>query len=151
VGERLTATYDDAQYYALNTLVVLTPKAQCPVDLKYILGLLNSQLMTFYYRAFLKSAKRTFSEVQARQVARLPIRVPGLDNRDDADRYDGLVRAVASILSLQAPRASAKTDHEKALLQRQIDATDRKIDELVYELYGLTADEISIVEETTCV
>ena len=36
-----------------------------------------------------------------------------------------------------------------APLQRQIDATDRQIDQLVYELYGLTDDEIKIVEEAT--
>ncbi|MHB8846309.1 MAG: hypothetical protein ACYC7L_16365 [Nitrospirota bacterium] len=36
--------------------------------------------------------------------------------------------------------------HEKTALQRQIDATDRQIDQLVYELYGLTEDEIKIVE-----
>jgi hypothetical protein len=33
-------------------------------------------------------------------------------------------------------------------IQRQIDATDREIDELAYELYGLTEEEIRIVEET---
>ncbi len=33
--------------------------------------------------------------------------------------------------------------------QRQIDATDRRIDQLVYELYGLTDEEIAIVEEAT--
>ena len=32
-------------------------------------------------------------------------------------------------------------------VQRQIDATDKQIDQLVYELYGLTDDEIKIVEE----
>jgi hypothetical protein len=42
-----------------------------------------------------------------------------------------------------------KTPHDKESLQRQIDATDRQIDQLVYELYGLTADEIEIVEEGT--
>jgi type II restriction/modification system DNA methylase subunit YeeA len=36
--------------------------------------------------------------------------------------------------------------HEKTSLQRQIDATDKQIDLLVYELYGLTEDEIKIVE-----
>ena len=41
------------------------------------------------------------------------------------------------------------TSRDKELLQRQIDATDRKIDELVYELYGLTDKEIRIVEEAT--
>ncbi len=40
---------------------------------------------------------------------------------------------------------SAKTPHDKA----QIDATDRQIDRLVYELYGLTEEEIRIVEEGT--
>ena len=37
-------------------------------------------------------------------------------------------------------------DHEKMLLSRQVDAADAAIDALVYELYGLTAEEIAIVE-----
>ena len=37
--------------------------------------------------------------------------------------------------------------HEKTAIQRQIEATDRQIENLVYELYGLTEDEIKIVEE----
>jgi len=40
----------------------------------------------------------------------------------------------------------ARTAHEKTVLQRQITATDHQIDQLVYALYGLTADEIRIVE-----
>ena len=43
---------------------------------------------------------------------------------------------------------SAKTPHDKNMLQRQIDATDKQIDRLVYELYGLTDEEIRIVEES---
>jgi hypothetical protein len=39
--------------------------------------------------------------------------------------------------------------HDKDLIQRQIDATDRQIDQLVYELYGLTDKEIKIVEDAT--
>jgi len=42
--------------------------------------------------------------------------------------------------------ALAKTPHENALLQSQIDATDAAIDVLVYELYGITNEEIKIVE-----
>jgi hypothetical protein len=40
----------------------------------------------------------------------------------------------------------AKTAHEQTLIQRQIDATDKQIDKLVYELYELTPEEIIIVE-----
>jgi len=43
--------------------------------------------------------------------------------------------------------ASAETNNDKSILQRQIDKTDRQIDQLVYELYGLTEKEIAIVEE----
>ena len=39
--------------------------------------------------------------------------------------------------------------HEKAALQCQIAATDAQIDQLVYKLYGLTKQEIQIVEEAT--
>jgi len=41
---------------------------------------------------------------------------------------------------------AAHTDQEKTALQRRIADTDRRIDRLVYDLYGLTEDEIAIVE-----
>ena len=52
------------------------------------------------------------------------------------------------MLALNKKLAVTNTAHEKTALQRQIDATDNQIDQLVYELYGLTEDEIKIVEKT---
>jgi hypothetical protein len=49
------------------------------------------------------------------------------------------------VLHKQLPQAG--TPHEKTALERQIEATDGQIDALVYELYGLTEEEIRIVEE----
>jgi len=43
----------------------------------------------------------------------------------------------------------AKTNHGKSPIQYQIEATDKQIDQLVYELYGLTKEEVRIVEEVT--
>ena len=62
----------------------------------------------------------------------------------DVDNTSGYAE---TLFSLNRQFASAKTAHEKTALQRKIDATDRQIDNLVYELYGLTDDEIKIVEE----
>jgi len=45
--------------------------------------------------------------------------------------------------------ATAKTGQDKTVTERQIDATDRQIDRLVYELYELSDEEIKIVEEAT--
>jgi spore coat polysaccharide biosynthesis predicted glycosyltransferase SpsG len=42
----------------------------------------------------------------------------------------------------------AKTDQEKWLVQQEIEATDVKIDALVYDLYGLTEEEIQVIEES---
>jgi len=57
-----------------------------------------------------------------------------------------MVLLVEQMLSLHQKLATVKTEHEKIVLQRQIDATDRQIDQLVYQLYGLTEEEIRIVE-----
>ena len=53
------------------------------------------------------------------------------------------------MLDLHRQIAAAKTPTDKTAIQRQINATDRQIDRLVYELYGLTDEEIRIVEEAT--
>jgi hypothetical protein len=48
---------------------------------------------------------------------------------------------------LHTQLASANTAFDKSAIQRQIDATDSQIDRLVYELYGLTDEEIGVVEK----
>jgi len=50
------------------------------------------------------------------------------------------------MLDLNKKLQDARVDHEKTLLLRQIEATDAAIDKLVYELYGLTDEEINVVE-----
>ena len=57
-----------------------------------------------------------------------------------------MVSLVEQMLSLHKQLPQAQTPHEKTALQRRIEATDGQIDALVYELYGLTQEEIGIVE-----
>jgi hypothetical protein len=64
----------------------------------------------------------------------------------DKARHDRMVALVTQMLDLNKRLQDAKLEHEKTLLQRQIESTDAAIDALVYELYGLTEDEIKIVE-----
>jgi hypothetical protein len=52
-------------------------------------------------------------------------------------------------LEVREPIAAGKTGHDRTVVQRQIEGTDRQIDRLVYELYGLSDEEIGVVEETT--
>ena len=57
-----------------------------------------------------------------------------------------MVALVTQMLDLNKQVQDAKLEHEKTLLSRQIEATDAAIDALVYELYGLTEEEIGIVK-----
>ena len=67
----------------------------------------------------------------------------------DVARHDRLVSLVERTLALHKQLAAAKTPTAKTMLQRQIEAGDRRIDRLVYELYDLTEEEIGIVEGST--
>ena len=61
-------------------------------------------------------------------------------------RHDKMVALVERLLALHKRLAAATIPADKNLYQRQIEATDRQIDALVYELYGLMVEEIRVVE-----
>jgi adenine-specific DNA-methyltransferase len=146
VGDRLIATYDDQQHYALNTLVVISIKTNIGFVPKYLLGLINSKLLNFYYTKYLKSTKKVFSEIQARQLAQLPIRQVDFSNPDDKARHNKMVSLVERMLELHKQSAAVRSPLDKERVGREIESTDKQIDRLVYELYGLSPEESAIVE-----
>ena len=64
----------------------------------------------------------------------------------DKARYDRLVELVEGTLDSHKRVSEVRTEHDKEVLRRQIQATGDEINRLVYELYGLTEAEIKIVE-----
>jgi len=76
----------------------------------------------------------------------LPIRVIDFSDRADKARHDRVVKLVEQMACLHRQVHSARMPQEKTALERQIEAIDEQIDRLIYELYGLTEDEIKIVE-----
>jgi hypothetical protein len=64
-----------------------------------------------------------------------------------SERHDKRVGLVETMLKLHKDLPKAKTPREQESIQRQIAATDGQIDAMMHELYGLTEEEIGIVEE----
>jgi hypothetical protein len=69
-----------------------------------------------------------------------------LNDPADKARHDKMVSLVERMLTLHKSLASARAPSEKDRLMREVESTDKVIDGLVYELYGLTEEEIRIVE-----
>jgi hypothetical protein len=84
---------------------------------------------------------------EARFIRSEPIRPINFSDPADKARHDRMVALVEQMLTLHKQLAAAKTPDAKTVIQRQVDTTDQQIDRLVYELYGLTEEEIRIVEE----
>ncbi|MBM4162673.1 MAG: restriction endonuclease subunit M, partial [Ignavibacteria bacterium] len=116
------------------------------LSLLYVLGLLNSLLLFNYLLAIGTSLRGGYVRFWTQFIGRLPIRTINFSDPADKSRHDKMVELVQLMLDLHKRLDKVRTEHEKEVLQRQIDATDKQIDNLVYELYGLTEEEIRIVE-----
>jgi hypothetical protein len=79
-------------------------------------------------------------------MEKVPIRVIDHSDRADKSRHARMLKLVETIVALHEKVSKARTADDRTLIRRQIDATDRQVDRLVYELYGLTEREIAVVE-----
>jgi hypothetical protein len=111
----------------LNTLVVVNLIKNSTFKLKYLLGILNSKLMDYYYYNNHKSTKTVFSEIQARSVRELPIK--------KAKNQNIIIYLVDDILNAKSANPFADTS-----------SIEKQIDEMVYRLYNLTYEEVKVVD-----
>ncbi|MCD4823039.1 MAG: N-6 DNA methylase [Phycisphaerae bacterium] len=144
-GDRLIATIDREKYLCLNNMHILVP-LRCEPGARYLLGLISSRLLNWYYRALNPEVGEALAEVKKTNVAKLPIHKIDFSDSSDKAAHDRMVELVEGMLGLHRRLADARTPQSQELVQRQITATDKQIDNLVYELYGLTEEEIAIVE-----
>ena len=136
---------DETGHYGTNTTYFIPGK-----DL-YLLGLLNSKLAFLYFKitcAGLEGKTETYLRFFGQYLEGFPVRRIDPAKKEDKVAHDRLVSLVDQMLSLHKSQAAAQSPTDKESLQRQIDATDRQIDRLIYDLYGLSDDEIRIIEES---
>lgn len=139
----IRACYDENGYYCQNSLFIVH---STDINLKFLLGLLNSKLLTFVYKLGNPQTGKIFAEIKPSVIKELPIRTIDFGNPADKRQHDKMVKLVERMLDLNKKIGAVKVPTEKERLQREINATDKQIDTLVYDLYGLTEEEIAIVE-----
>jgi len=116
---------------------------------KYMLGLLNSQLLEWFIRQTATQMRGGYYSYESRFIRHLPIRTIDFDNPTDKANHEQMVQWVEQMLALNKQRAANNDPHTMKIIERRIAAIDKQIDQLVYRLYDLTKKEIEIVEKGT--
>jgi hypothetical protein len=142
-------TYTEDVYCNYKTVLNVNPSKVTSFSMKFLLGVLNSRVLSFVYPLVSnKLVAQAFPRLSVRDLKRLPIPAPDLSVGAELVRHDRLVELVDKMLLLAPRLRSTTSPSEKATLQNAMTATDQQIDALVYELYGLTSEEIQLVEGT---
>lgn len=117
-----------------------------PTNDLYLLGVLNSKVSDFIIFNISSTKQGGYFEYKPMYVSQIPIRP--IDPSDPADvaRHDRMVSLVEKMLDLNRRLAGARMGQDKIFISREIEATDARIDALVYELYGLSEEEIALIE-----
>lgn len=134
---RIIAAYDNEKFYVIGGLLSLTVPDN-KFNLKYLVAVLNSKLINYLFRNI--SIDKNIKVEFLRQI---PIRQLSLPEQQP------LIALVEQMLLLnrKISELGDKQTDERQRLEKEIQETDKKIDEIVYDIYGLTYEERKIIEE----
>ena len=149
--EGLHAGYDRKGAHFLDNVDVggVVFKAQYQSQsLEYLLALLNSRLLRWYFPSISAPFRGGWRSANRQFLSQLPFRAIDLSDESDKARHGRMVGLVEQMLRFHKSLQETDSEQSRDVLQHQIDATDAEIDRLVYDLYGLTEEEIKLVERS---
>lgn len=139
-GKTLLATYVPETSYC-NTLLFVLKITDTDYDYKPLLAIINSTLIGWYFRAkFQISDDDTFPQIMIRDILQFPI--PKLNQKQS----DELTILVTQLLELNKQKQEATLATKREQIEARIAHAEARINQLVYQLYDLTDEEIKIVE-----
>lgn len=124
---------------ASNTLYSIWSKND-EYSLLYLLCILNSKTLKYIWASKYSDNKGLFPKIKGFQLKELPIPTA------TADQQQKLSSLATQMLDAHRQLGLAKSEADKAMLAQRIDILDAQINALVYSLYGLTKEEIAVVE-----
>jgi hypothetical protein len=102
--------------------------------------------MNFYHNyKYLDLTKNTFQKILIQNCKNFPI--PKL-TKSNQETHDAIITLVEQMLVAKKQQQTAVTERDKSYLEEKCKNIDNQINELVYELYGLSEEEKAIVENS---
>ncbi len=141
-GDSLICAYDNKGLLCLNNVHVANLK-DANYSLKYVMALLNSSVLNYYYRSLALETGRVMAQTDIETLEKLPIKAISKDRQKPfIELADKLIEINVKILKL------GEETNEKRNLIVERDRFSSRLDELVYELYGISNEEdIKIIKE----
>jgi hypothetical protein len=147
-----TLTPEENQRYCLMAgggFSVRLKSTKTNINFRYLLGIINSKLLFWNLRQISNKFQRGWITCTKQYFGTLSIRTIDFSDGADVARHDAMVQLVERMINLHKRLQTPLTQQERMVVERQIAATDREIDELTYDLYALTPDERRIIEDAT--
>jgi hypothetical protein len=142
-GLPIIATYDESGIYPEQSLYFIFNN-KTDNSLKYFTALINSKLFQFVYINKLVTNKDSTPQLKKIDLDKFPVLICG---KDEAKSHDQIIKHVDNLLQLNKDLQTASLPEKIEQLKQRIEYNDDKINEIVYELYGLTDEEVKIIEK----
>ena len=144
-GNAIVAAYDDKGIITTRSLYNVRSKDK-NYSLLYILALLNSKPYKYYFRCFIAPDTNIFPKIRVEQTRQIPIYKIDFSNPKEKSKHDELASLADKMLKLNKELQKTHENSDKWYsLKKEIERTDKKIDERVYNLYGVMEKEINII------
>ena len=145
-ADHIIATYDTNEFYYDSLSYGIKLREKISVSILYILGILNSKLLNYIHEGLSDNKDKVFAKVLAVNLSKLPIPKILMELKNQKDKHDELIKLVTQLLQMNVEIHSANLDTKRQQLLGKIDYYENKINQLVYQLYELTEEEIKIIE-----
>ena len=140
---RIEAIYDDSKSICQGGVYFATLKQQHEnLNLKYLLALINSDLFNAFYNSLYSGMHMGGGYMRYRTgfLNKLPVKIAS-----EKSLHDSIVHLVETMLQLQKEKQLTTLPDKLNQLEARIKYTDDKINKLVFELYGLSEEEVKLI------
>lgn len=145
---RIYAGYTEEELFNVQSIFNIIVKGKTKIDLKYLLAIINSNMMNFYHsHKYLDISKNLFQKILIQNCKKFPIKIIDIKNKIEVQQQGEIIKLVDQLLMQYANLKGQTLQYKIDQLQSRIDYCEDRINELVYQLYGLTKEEIKIIEQ----
>jgi adenine-specific DNA-methyltransferase len=108
---------------------------------KYLLEIINSKMIEFFWKIMFTDFKNAFPQVSIFSLNTIPIK-----ENPSKNIFEEIIKNVDYLLHLNHEKDEVKLQMNIEKIEGKIDYCEERINQIVYQLYGLTEEEIRIVE-----